>query len=76
MTDTNDIKFDVFGRHILVTRTEGGWTVNYAGDQGKKRPATDILIPDFISEDEIEQYLTDLCHEWATDRYTDVRRID
>ena len=72
----NSIKFDVYGKPILVCRTSSGWDVDFTSDQGKKRPATDIFIPDFISESEIEQYLADLCHEWATERYPIVRRID
>jgi hypothetical protein len=72
----NSIKFDVYGKHILVCRISNGWDIDYISDQGKKRPATDIFIPDFISESEIEQYLADLCHEWATEKYTIVRRID
>lgn len=70
------IKFDVYGRYVLIFRTSEGWKIDYASDQGKRRPATDIFIPDFISEFEIEQYLADLCHEWATDKHPLVRRIN
>ena len=71
----NSVKFDVYGKHILVGRTSNGWIIDYIGDQGKKRPATDIFIPCLISESEIEQYLEDLCHEWATEKHPYVRRI-
>jgi hypothetical protein len=70
------IKFDVYGQRISVSPTGTGWDIYYTGDQGKKRPASDIIIPVFIAESEIEQYLADLCHEWATEKYPDVRRID
>ena len=70
------IKFDVFGRYVLISRTSDGWKIDYISDQGKRRPAADIFIPDFISELEIEQYLADLCHEWATEKHPFVRRMD
>ena len=69
------MKFDVFGRKVLIHRTGSGWKVDYLSDQGKKRPATDVIIPDFITEDELEQYLTDLFHEGATEEHPEVRRI-
>ena len=71
----DSIKFDVYGKQIMVSRTGNRWNVDYMGDQGKRRPATDILIPDFISESEIEQFLSDLCHEWATEDHPVVKRI-
>jgi len=70
------IKFDVYGRHVLILRTSNGWNIDYVSDQGKKRPATDIFIPDFISESEIERYLADLCHEWTSEKHPVVRRVD
>jgi hypothetical protein len=69
------IKFDVYGKHVLIFRTGDSWKINYISDRGKSRPAEDIFIPDFISESEFEQYLEDLCHEWATEKHPSVRRI-
>ena len=45
----SSIKFDVYGRHLLILRTSDGWNIDCIGGQGKRRPATDIFIPDFIS---------------------------
>lgn len=70
------IKFNVYGTNVLIQRTENGWRVDYLSDQGKKRQATDLPIPDFISESELERYLEDLCHEWATEKDPAVRRIE
>lgn len=70
------IKFDVYGKQVLILRTDRGWAVEYESGEGKKRPADDIVIPDFVSEAEIEQYLADLCHEWASERYPSVWRIE
>ena len=67
--------FDVFGRRVTVLRTEGGWQAFYGGTDGKRRPARDIVIPSDTAEEEIERYLADLCHEWASTRAPDVRRV-
>lgn len=71
------MRFDVFGRHILVERHTDRWAVFYAGPEGKRRPADGIMIPSsLLEEEEIERYLDDLCHEWATAKHPSVRRLD
>ena len=69
------IKLDVFGKHILSVRTDEGWSIFYLSDNGKRRPALDIFVPEFVSESEIETYLADLCHEWASEKNPSVRRL-
>lgn len=69
------IKLDVFGRHMMAERTSTGWQLFDLGSDGKRRPATDIVIPDFIAEAEIEQYLADIFHESATRKHPGVRRL-
>ena len=70
------IKFDVFGKDVLIVEKDGGWEAFYLGNEGKRRAAKEITVPLSISESELIQYLDDLCHEWATDRNNSVRRID
>jgi hypothetical protein len=70
------LKFDVFGRSVLVAESGDGWAAFYLGAEGKKRPAKDIVVPADIPESEIEQYLGDLCHEWATEQHPYVKRLD
>lgn len=70
------LKFDVFGRVVLITETRSGWEAFYLGNEGKRRPDRDIIVPSNIAESEIAQYLDDLCHEWATDRNNSVKRVD
>jgi len=70
------LKFDVYGRFVLIEETAGGWRAFYLGSEGKRRPARDIIVPPNIQESEIAQYLDDLCHEWATDRNNSVNRVD
>jgi NAD(P)H-nitrite reductase large subunit len=70
------LKFDVFGRDIAIVKTESGWQAFYLGNEGKRRPASDIIVPSNIAEAQIAQYLDDLCHEWATDRHKSVKQVD
>ena len=72
----NLIKFDVFGRDILVVKSSSGWKAFYPGTEGKRRPARDIMIPPDIPEEKLAEYLDDLCHEWANDRNNSVIRVD
>lgn len=69
------IRLDVFGRRVLAERTGTGWKAYYVGQEGKRRAASDITIPSEIAESDLERYLADLCHEWATERHPAVTRI-
>ena len=44
-------------------------------EDGKSQPAEGVLIPPHIEESEIEGYLEDLLHEWATSDHPRVFRI-
>jgi len=68
------LRFDVFGRILLVARDAHAWQAWWAGADGKRAPAG-IVIPDFIEEAQLEQYLFDLFHESATPGRGDIRRI-
>ncbi len=70
------LRFDGFGTMVLVSRANDHWITYYLGMEGKRRPAPDIVVPSDMPESEIEQYLDDLCHEWATDRHPSVKRQD
>jgi hypothetical protein len=67
-------RFNVFGRIYLVRREAGLWQAYAVGADGKRAPAA-FVIPDFIEDAELEQYLFDLFHESATPGNGDVRRI-
>ncbi|VFQ44601.1 hypothetical protein MSL71_22500 [Desulfoluna butyratoxydans] len=69
------ITFNVFGRTVLALRKENTWALFYLGTDGKRRPATDLVVPSDIKSPELEQYLSDLCHEWATEKHPDVFRV-
>jgi len=70
------LRFSVFGRQVIVAESKIEWATFYVGADGKRRPATDIVVPHDMAESDIEQYLDDLCHEWATERYRNVKRLD
>ena len=69
------IRLDVFGRRMLAERTTAGWQLFDLGSDGKRTVVTHIVIPDFISEGELEQYLADIFHEAATKKHPRVRRL-
>jgi hypothetical protein len=73
---TKPINLDVFGKYLLALRTNEGWSMFYLSDDGKRRPALDIFVPKFVSESEIENFLEDICHEWATEKHNSVRRLN
>lgn len=70
------IKLDVFGKLVLAIHTEDGWEIYYLSEGGKRRLATEIFVPGFVKETEFENYIEDICHEWATEKYPGVRRLD
>ena len=67
--------FDVFGRRLIVERSAGRWQAFYGGPDGKRREARDLVIPAEVAEAELERYLADLCHEWASPQAPHVRRL-
>jgi hypothetical protein len=67
-------RFNVFGRIFLIRREGSLWQAYALGSDGKRSPA-DFVVPDFIEEAEMEQYLFDLFHESATPGNGDVRRV-
>jgi len=69
-------RFEVFGRTVQITDSDSGWKAFYLGPDGKKRPAREIMVPPDVQEQELERYLGDLCHEWASARHPAVRRLD
>ncbi|MBC5768465.1 DUF7661 family protein [Ramlibacter albus] len=70
----NTLRFNVFGRIYAIQREGTQWQAYAIGADGKRSPAG-FVVPDFIEEGEIEQFLFDLFHESATPGNGDVRRI-
>ena len=66
--------FNVFGRLHDVERVGEAWTVLAVGSDGKRAPA-DFVIPEFVVDEELEQFLFDLFHETAAYRKGDIFRV-
>ena len=54
------ITLDVFGRLMLAEHTASGWKLFDLGPDGKRSRVKDIVIPDFISESGLDQYLDEV----------------
>ena len=67
-------RYNVFGRILIIEREGAAWQAYAVGADGKRGPAG-FVVPDFVEENEIAQYLFDLFHESATPGKGDVRRI-
>ena len=70
------MKINAYGRELVVHKERGSWQVFDIGNEGKKRQAGDIRIPDTIGPAEIVQYLSDLLHEFASDSHPEVFEHD
>ena len=73
---TDSIILEVFGRRVQAVKSDEIWQMFYLSADGKRRPADDIMVPDFVTESEIVNFIADLCHEWATEKHPEVRRIE
>ncbi|MGL6160182.1 DUF7661 family protein [Microbulbifer sp.] len=67
-------KYSIFGREVLIERRGKDWSTFYVGSEGKRRNAG-IFIPPEIADAELAQYLDDLCHEWASEKFPNVIRL-
>lgn len=68
-------RFNVFGRIVEVRREGALWRAYRVGADGKRTPLG-FVIPDFVEEHELVQFLEDLFHESASPHNGDVHRID
>lgn len=67
-------RFNVFGRLVAIVGRPGSWTAYALGSDGKRGPAG-FIVPNFLAEDELCQYLADLFHESASRSNGDVFQI-
>ena len=70
------MQFNVFGTVVEIQWKGHRWQAFYPGTDGTRRPAKDIIVPPDLNEDELSEYLADLCHEWATASQNDVTKLD
>ena len=60
------LRLNVFGRLLDIERVDNKWIVFDSGNEGKRRKATDIIIPSSLKQAELTTYLDDLLHESAS----------
>lgn len=70
------LRFNVFGREHTVIREQELWLLYQESVTAIRRRIYDIVIPDFLSEDELTGYLDDIYHEYASDDHPSVIRLD
>jgi hypothetical protein len=70
----NGPRFNVFGRLFLIQREGDLWQAYALGADGKRSPAG-FVVPEFVEDSELEQYLYDLFHESAIPGNGDVWRL-
>lgn len=66
------LRYDVFGYRVGVLREGAEWRAVYVGQDGKHRPAPDVVIPPWVTEAEVPRFLADLFHEAASPERPDV----
>jgi len=62
-----DGSFDllVFGRTFRVKKAMDSWELMIIGRDGKLLRCENIIVPSFVREHEIRQYLEDILHEYG-----------
>jgi len=69
------LRFDVYGHAVGVERDGDDWRVVYLGTEGKQSLADDIFLPPTLEKEDLQSYLADLCHEWASPDHPEVRLL-
>jgi len=67
-------RFNVFGRLFDIERTRDRWLALAVGNDGKRGPAG-FVIPEFVMDEELEQFLFDLFHEQAAYKKGGISRV-
>lgn len=70
----NSERFNIFGGLFDIERTGGGWSVLAVGHDGKRAPAH-FVIPEFVADEDLEQYLFDLFYEEAVGKAVGIFRV-
>jgi hypothetical protein len=68
-------RFNVFGRLVDIERRGDQWSVLTVDNDGKRAPA-EFVIPEFVADEELEQFLFDLFHEQAAFRKGGILRVE
>lgn len=69
------IKFNVFGKRMSVVKKEQEWQLFNDPEVGIRSRVYDVIIPADIKESELEKYLDDIYHEYASEKYPRVTKL-
>ncbi|MFA3762089.1 hypothetical protein V1951_17905 [Yersinia sp. 2544 StPb PI] len=68
--------YGVFGRRLGVKSVANEWQLFRVDcNEGKSSRIYDVIIPSFLTEEEIAAWLADIYHEAASEKHPDVKRI-
>ncbi|MFG6412515.1 hypothetical protein ACG02S_01235 [Roseateles sp. DC23W] len=67
-------RFNVYGHLFDIERKSGRWSVLAVGNDEKRAPAGSV-IPEFVAEAELEQFLFELFHERAAHKKGGINRV-
>ncbi|MCP3940132.1 MAG: hypothetical protein GY710_01440 [Desulfobacteraceae bacterium] len=70
------IKFNVFGRIYSLQRKGEEWHFFIESGTGIRAKVSDVIIPSELKEHELEEYLDDIYHENASEKYPSVIRLN
>ncbi len=70
------IKFNVFGKQMSVIKKESEWQLFNESYTGIRSRVFDVMIPSEMEESELEKYLDDIYHEFASEKHPRVRRLN
>lgn len=60
------LRIHVYGRQLFADRGPNGWMLSQGGTEGKRRPFTEIVVPDeVVTPADLLRYLQDVYHESA-----------
>ncbi len=62
------LKFDVFGKSMLVQRKEGAWLLFI----DSRSRVFDVVIPTELTEQDLAGYLDDIFHEHSSEKHPHV----
>ena len=68
-------RFNVFGQLFDIERRGQQWRVLAVGNDGKRAPAG-FVIPEFVADEELEQFLFDFFHEQAAYKKGSICRVE
>lgn len=67
--------YDVFGITMRVDRRDGQWRLFRVSAEGKSSAVRDVFIPEDLREEELEIFLDDMFHEFASATNNKVSRL-